>query len=232
MVDDFCRLEAYCFLDCLNGEINLVFEWFSWDVGADGHVRMTDPCVEGALVQCAGLFCGLMSCLVVGQGVKLFSSVCCGVHEDNAVIPLVSQPRPRPSLFIKHSLIRFFGHIGRTICNPSIRKNQARSLAHLCQSSDIILKVHLELDYSSLELYHILGLVFREITEPASKGHYGWYFRDHENLEPALGEVFLDGFQGSAFSSTGTAGQSYAIDGILFVSLELATDSAEIESRE
>lgn len=168
MVDYLGGLEADCFLDCFDGEIHLVFEWLARDVRTDSHVRMSDPSIEGSLVQSPRLLCSLVPGLVIGQRVIFLRPVCCSIHEDNAIIPLVPEPRPRPALLIQHSLVRLPRHIGRTIRNPPIRQYQTRRLAHLSQPSDIILEVHLELYDPCLELYDVLGVVFPEITHTAS----------------------------------------------------------------
>lgn len=168
VVYDFCGFETDCLLDCFDGEIYLVLEWLARDVWADGHVGMSNPSIESALVQCSRLFCSLMPGLVIGQGVIFLRPVCCSIHEDNAIVPLVSEPGPRPSLLIQHSLVRLPRHICRTVRNPSIRQYQARRLAHLSQPSDIILKVHLELYDPCLELYDVLGVVFPEIAHTAT----------------------------------------------------------------
>ena len=129
-------------------------------------------------------------------------------------------------------MVRFPWHVGRAVRNAPIREYQARRLAHLRQSRDIILEVHLELDDPGLKLNDVLGVVSREVAHPAAEGDYRWHFRHDQDLEPALGEVLLDGLEGSALSGTRAARQRDAVYRVFLVSLELVADAVEAERGE
>ena len=105
MVDDIVRLQANSFLYCLDGEIHFVLGRLDSDIGTNGHVGMADPCVECPLIQCSRLFCCLVPGSVVGESIVLLSAIGCSIHEDNAVVSLISEPRPCPPLLVKHRLI-------------------------------------------------------------------------------------------------------------------------------
>lgn len=82
--------EADCLVNDFDGFSDLLVEGFSFDVGANGQMRMADPDVQGSLVQILSDFESLVTGYIVLQCVKLFSAVSSRGEEDDTVIPPVS----------------------------------------------------------------------------------------------------------------------------------------------
>lgn len=192
---------------------------------------MAYPSIQGAFVKCSRLLRSLMPSAIIGEGVILLGAISSSIHEDDTVISLIPHARPRPALLIQHGLVRFLRHVRRAIRDPPITEDQAGALAHLRQSSYVILEVDLEFDDIRLELDEIPRVVLGEVTQPTSHADYGRHLRDKEHLETALGEVLLNGLKGSALAGTRTTSQRDAVDRIFLVSDELGTDAFQAERR-
>ena len=73
-----------------DGFSDLLIEGFSFDVGANGQMRMTDPDIQGSLIQILSNFKSLVTGYIVLQCVKLFSSVGSRGEEDDTIVPSIS----------------------------------------------------------------------------------------------------------------------------------------------
>ena len=107
MVNDIDRLQTDGLLDCLYGKVHLILERLSLDIRANGHVGMSNPSIQSSPIQRPRLFRSLVPGSIVGKSIVLLGAISRSIHEDNAVISLVSEARPRPPLLVKHRLIRF-----------------------------------------------------------------------------------------------------------------------------
>lgn len=82
--------ETNCLVYDFDGFSDLLFKGFSFDVGANGQMRMADPNIQGSLVQILSNFKSLVTGYIVLQCVKLFSTVGSRSEENNTIIPSVS----------------------------------------------------------------------------------------------------------------------------------------------
>ena len=116
-------LEAHGLVHNLYGLSDLLVEGLSFDVGANGQVRMADPDVKSALIQVLSDLQALVTGYVVFQCVKLLCAVGSRGEEDDAVVSPISERGPAPSFLVHDGLELLLGDIGSRVGGSSVAED-------------------------------------------------------------------------------------------------------------
>ena len=208
-------LEAHGLVHNLYGLSDLLVEGLSFDVGANGQVRMADPDVKSALIQVLSDLQALVTGYVVFQCVKLLCAVGSRGEEDDAVVSPISERGPAPSFLVHDGLELLLGDIGSRVGGSSVAEDDGWRLAHLCQPGEIILSVHLESDQQALEPDPLLDVELAHHDHAARLHHQSGDFRDRKDSESLGGEILVDGSQRGALAATWSTGDDDFVDGML-----------------
>lgn len=167
----------------------------------DAQVRMADPGVLGAMIECDGLLGCFAAGGVVGEGVEFLCSVG-GSHHVKHGIVAVAQYDVGNLERVKQMLVIGFAHVGLGVAGAAVADNQNLVVLGLS-------KVVLVVDFLVENLFEQKLLECERVLEvgriDATGDDRGDFLVEQDGLPTDFGEIPLDGAEGGRFAGTGAA---------------------------